>query len=259
LIRCSSMRPVARILLVVAVALAGCTPLSPVVRPAPPQVRERPAPSASANPEVEEEFQGQYRAAAKTEYVMLTGRMAPTEAFPDLDALKAFLRPQIDPLMRHRYPHLSDADANAGHRVPEERHNVSVVAYIHAVKHETGPRGDRDFHVMLGSSPTIGSGIFLTAEASGLRAHGVHRQQLESARAELLSIVGICRCDGHFMQVSPPIPVRVTGSLFFDGAHGIGSVGPAYAKPFSVWELHPIMSIERAGPAAPGASRPLSN
>ena len=31
---------------------------------------------------------------------------APAEVFPDLEALKAFLRPQIDPLMRHRYPHL---------------------------------------------------------------------------------------------------------------------------------------------------------
>jgi len=238
------------LLLGAAVALAGCAPLQPVIRPTPAEVQERPAASVSANPEVEEEFQGQYRAAAKTEYVMLNGKLAPTESFPDLEALKAFLRPQIDPLMRHRHPHLSDADADASHRVPEERHNVSVVAYLHAVKHETGPRGDRDFHVMLGSSPTIGSGIFLTAEASALPSGGVHRQQLEAARAELLSLVGSCRCDGRFMQVSPPIPVRITGSLFFDGAHGIGSVGPAYAKPFTVWEIHPILTIERVSPAA---------
>jgi hypothetical protein len=194
---------------------------------------------------VEESFHGQYRAAAKTASAMRNGTLVPTETFVDLEALREFLRPQIDPLMRRRYPHLSDADTDATHRVPEERHNVAVVAYIHAIKHEAGPRGDRDFHVMLGSSPATGSGIFMTAEASGLPADGDPRVWLAEARRQLLSIIGTCHCESRFMPVSPPIRVRVTGSLFFDGAHGIGSVGPAYAKPFSVWEIHPILSIER--------------
>lgn len=244
------IRSTALTLLAAAVVIAGCASIKPAVGPVPRAEDVQPIPRVPANPEAEEEFQGQYRAAAKTEYVMRGGTLAPVEAFPDLEALKGFLRPQLDPLMRHRYPHLSNTDSDAEHRVPEERHNISVVAYIHAVKHETGPHGDRDFHVMLGSSPTIGRGIFMTAEASGLPAGGVQRPFMVAARSQLLSMVGICRCDGHFMQVSPPLRVRVTGSLFFDGAHGIGSVGPAYAKPFSVWEIHPILAVERLEPVA---------
>ncbi len=258
-----------------AIILSACAPPSPLTRPAgpppevPPTARPEPAPTPPAPPvptpsetappapagatypEVEEAFQGEYRAAAKTEYATIEGALAPFEYFSDLGALAAFLQPQIDPVMRSLHPHLT----GAVHRVEEERHNVTVDAYIHAVKHESGPHGDRDFHVMLGSSPMHGDGIFMTAEASGLPTDGADRLRLAEARRELLAIFGTCRCNNRFMQVSPPIRVRVTGSLFFDGDHGIGSVGPAYAKPFSVWEIHPILAIERllsdgvAGPA----------
>ena len=239
--------------LLVAMTLVACAPLRPVMPPTRPTARRpapMPVPTAAANPAAFEDFEGHYRAAAKTAYVLRGSAPAPAEVFPDLEALKAFLRPQIDPLMRHRYPHLSEADTDDRHRVPEERHNVAVIAYLHAVKHESGPHGDRDFHVMLGSSPTAGQGIFITAEASALPAAGAERALLAAARTQLLALVGVCRCDGRFMAVAPPIRVRVTGSLFFDGAHGIGSVGPAYAKPFTVWEIHPLLSIERLGPAA---------
>jgi hypothetical protein len=244
------------------VILSACTP-QPLTQPAPAPT-EVPRPSTQPTPrprggisyrEVEEEFQGLYRADAKTEYAMQGSALAPVEYFPNLDALKAYLRPRIDQLMRYRYPHLSETETDVAHRVPEEVHNVAVDAYIHAVKHESGPRGDRDFHVMLGSSPMPGMGIFLTAEASGLPRGGPHRTALAEARRELLTIIGSCACDNHFMQVSPPIRVRVTGSLFFDGAHGIGSVGPAYAKPFTAWEVHPILRIELlAGAPAPSGA-----
>jgi hypothetical protein len=189
---------------------------------------------------------------------MVDGRLAPVEPFDNLEALKAFLRPQIDQIMRYHHPHLSEADDDATQRVAEERHNVSVVAYIHAVKHESGPGGDNDFHVMLGSSATPGTGLFLTAEASGLPPDGPHRTLLENARQELLSVVGPCSCNNRFMRISPPLRVRVTGSLFFDGDHSIGAVGPAYAKPFTVWEIHPILSIERLEGAASGRGTPVA-
>jgi hypothetical protein len=189
---------------------------------------------------------------------MTDGRLAPVVQFDDLDALKAFLRPQIDQIMRYRYAHLSEADTDATQRVAEESHNVSVLAYIHAVKHESGPGGDNDFHVMLGSSPTPDAGLFLTAEASGLSPDGPHRVLLANAREQLLSIVGPCHCDGRFMRVSPPLRVRVTGSLFFDGAHSIGAVGPQYAKPFTVWEIHPILSITRLDGGASEKKSPVA-
>lgn len=176
---------------------------------------------------------------------MTDGQLAPVEHFDDLEAFKAFLSPQTDQIMRIRYPHLSKANTDATQRVAEERHNVAVIAYIHAVKHESGADGDNDYHVILGSSPTPDAGLFLTAEASGLPPDGPHRTLFAHARQELLSIVGPCHCNGHFRRVLPPVRVRVTGSLFFDSIQSVGAVGPKYAEPFTVWEIHPILSIER--------------
>ncbi len=254
----SSSRPWTLVLITATALLGACAPLRPAPEQVPPPASEPAHPAESAArapagvdaPEVNERYAGQYRATAKTRFALLNGAPAPTESFADLEALRAFLKAQIDVLMRRRYAHLGGAGADASGRVSEERHNVTVVAYIHAVKHESGAHGDRDFHIMLGSSATAGGGIFMTAEASALPAAGEQRPQLAQARRALLSILGTCRCDGRFMPVSPPIRVQVTGSLFFDGAHGIGSVGPPYAKPYTVWEIHPLLSIEAiaAGP-----------
>lgn len=240
--------------------LTACETPAPVTRPETPPstLPEAVPPAGIVSPEVDEEFRGRYRARAKTEYAMTDGQLAPVEQFDDLEALKAFLRPQIDQIMHYHYQHLSEADTDATQRVAEERHNVSVVAYIHAVKHESGSGGDNDFHVMLGSSPTPDTGLFLTAEASGLPPDGPHRVLLAIARQELLSIVGPCYCGSRFMRVSPPLRVRVTGSLFFDGAHSIGAVGPQYAKPFTVWEIHPILSIDQLNDGASEKDSPVA-
>ena len=216
------------------------------------------ASTSKISPEVNEEFRGHHRARAKTGYAMVGDTLAPFEKFDDLEALRAFLRPQIDQIMRNRYPYLSKADTDASKRVAEERHNVSVVAYIHAVKHETGTGGDNDFHVILGSSPMPNEGMFLTAEASALPHDGPHRNLLANARQELLSIVGHCHCNGRFKRMSPPIRVQVSGSLFFDGVHATGAEGPKYAKPFTVWEIHPILSIARVDGVASEGKPPVA-
>ena len=214
--------------------------------------------AGTTSPKVAGEIRGLYRARAQTEYALVNGALAPLEEFADLDALKTFLQPQNDQAMRRRYPHLGDADTDATQRVPEELHNVSVVAYMHAVKQDSGPRGDQGFQVMLGSSPRPGAGLFLAAEASALIPDGSQGTQLATARQQLLSIVGACRCEGRFTPVSPPIAVRVAGSLFFDAARAVGSIGPAYAQPFTAWEIHPILSIERLNGGAGGAAAPAA-
>ena len=118
------------------------------------------------------------------------------------------------------------------------------MSVVYACKRRPLWYGRFDFHVILGSSPTQDAGLFLTAEASGLSPDAPHRVLLANARQELMSIVGPCYCDSRFKRVSPSIRVGVTGSLFFDGAHSIGAVGPQYAKPFTVWEIHPILSVD---------------
>jgi hypothetical protein len=204
------------------------------------------ASAPAPNPEIDEEFKGHHRGRAKTEYVMAGDALAPVEKFDDLQALRTFLLPQADPIMRQRYPSLSKADTDESRRVAEEHHNVSVIAYVYAVKHETGKTGDNDFHVILGSSPTpSATTIYLTAEASGLPHHGPTKKLIAHSRDQLLSIIGDCRCNARFRRQSPPIRVRVTGSLFFDGEHPTGSEGPKYARTFTAWEIHPILTIER--------------
>lgn len=50
----------------------------------------------------------------------------------------------------------------------------------------------------------------------------------------------------EFKHLDPPMHVRIEGSLYFDGDHGAGGAkdpGPAWAKPRSVWEIHPIYNI----------------
>src|SRR5207249_1238839 len=44
-------------------------------------------------------------------------------------------------------------------------------------------------------------------------------------------------------KFDPPIPVTLTGSLFFDVDHRAGAVGPAGLKPDSAWEIHPLTDI----------------
>jgi hypothetical protein len=47
--------------------------------------------------------------------------------------------------------------------------------------------------------------------------------------------------DGLFIH---PVPVTVTGSLFWDGEHRFpNNVGPKKLKPTKVWEIHPIKQL----------------
>lgn len=235
--------------LAVAVLLVACEGQS--VRPTPATTALPPqAAVSSSDPDYRERFAGQYRATAKTTPVYdEDGQLAPIENYADLETLRAYLQPVIDPLMRRAHPHLDGGDKRSGdERVAQERHNVAVSGYLRAVKHERGTHGDNDFHLMVCSRPEPGAGLCLTAEVSALPATGAQRPRLAQVREELHGIIGSCGCDGRFRRIAPAIPVRVIGSLFFDGAHAIGSVGPTYAKPFSVWEIHPILAITRGEP-----------
>ncbi len=55
---------------------------------------------------------------------------------------------------------------------------------------------------------------------------------------------------GGYIKITDARRVRVRGSLYFDGDHEAGCLqgcpGPSYAKPTSVWEIHPVYSITAA-------------
>ena len=49
----------------------------------------------------------------------------------------------------------------------------------------------------------------------------------------------------RYVKFDPPIPVRVTGSLFWDIEHPPpNTVGPTDRRPKTAWEIHPVTKIE---------------
>ena len=129
-------------------------------------------------------------------------------------------------------------------RSPEERRNVTVTAFLYATKKEA----DNDFHLLIGDNPAGGDGRFMTSEVSGLpnpddgltpqflRVRDQYKAFFTSTGQELPS--------DRYVRFSPPVPVTVTGSIFFDVDHRIGEVRSGDIAPGTVWEIHPVSDIQ---------------
>jgi hypothetical protein len=136
------------------------------------------------------------------------------------------------------------ASAPDAKRVEKEKRNVRVKAYIYAFKKED----DNDYHVILGDAPGTANVRYLNAEVSGIPIAGTdeNRDRLWAVRnafksAFMLGVSG----PGSYYRPNPPVPVRVTGSLFWDVDHeNPPYVGPADFKPKTAWEIHPISDLE---------------
>jgi hypothetical protein len=188
-------------------------------------------------------FLGKYRKSSKTSIVRNSdGTISPAVNHKTVKALLKMLGP--DSVMRAKYPDLDSKTSNAL-RATEELRNVEIVAWIYDVKKQS----DNDFHVVIGSSATRSKAVFINTEIAGLPvAPGEDRDTLKAARQEFIDIVP----GGSFSTESSgsPIKVRIRGSVLFDGDHvpgGATSPGPAYAKPKTVWEIHPVFRIEKIG------------
>jgi len=134
-------------------------------------------------------------------------------------------------------------------RVKEEKRNVRVRAWLYAASREK----DHDFHLILGREPGKTPKKFMTAEVSGLPALGADfRAELKVPRDAFktfftTSTNGSLPGTGYSFY-SPPIPVLVEGSLFYDATHAFGPgprPGPASLRPDmpTIWEIHPISKI----------------
>lgn len=163
---------------------------------------------------------------------------APTEDFDDLAALLDSL-PADSKMAKHK-PKITRAPTQD--RVAEEERNVSAPVWLYAASRES----DNDFHTILGTDPAETPRRFMNAEVSGLPPDGsASLQTLRDVRASFLQIVQNAPLAGYDFY-KPPIPVTVTGSLFFDVTHANSpdKPGPAKAKPKTVWEIHPLTSME---------------
>ena len=194
----------------------------------------------------DEEFKGHYRKEAKTSIVRTaSGAIATAKKFASLDDLLASFIPYDT--MKKNHPKIivkagdeKAAKAALGKRLPEETHNVEVDCWLHHVKSE----GDDDFHVIVGSSPDATKAAFLNVEVSGLPVGGKDLKVLTKARQQLNALVQQPIPKKKYEDVTPPLKVRIKGSLFFDGDHLPGKIGPGKDKAQTVWEIHPVISIK---------------
>jgi hypothetical protein len=200
------------------------------------ELRVLPPSLARARASDGEHFAGRARKAAKTSFAV-----APVESFSSPGAL-------IDSILRGTDPADNDREMrrklNADSpRAPEERRNVTVTAYLYATKKET----DNDFHLLIGDDPGGGDGRFLTAEVSGLpNPDDDLTPQFRKVRDQFKAFFAATGQElpgDRYVRFRQPIPVTVTGSVFFDVDHKIGEVFSGNIRPETVWEIHPVSDL----------------
>jgi hypothetical protein len=176
-----------------------------------------------------ENFLGTDRKAAKTS--IAPGAVTP---FADIVDLRATL--PMDNAM------VSDPDISKdkdNQRVAREKRNVRVRAFLLAAAKEK----DNDFHLILGTAAADDTDAMMNSEVSGLPTNGPFVAPLSAARNQFKTHFGADLPGRSYHVYEPPIPVEVTGSLFFDLDHKGGTVGPGPLKPSTAWEIHPITEI----------------
>jgi hypothetical protein len=198
-----------------------------------------------AQTHLDESFKGSYRKKPKTSIVRnkTTKEISTPLSYSTLGDLLGSLTPDVK--MRKKYPDLKIHAGDPEKRKSEELFNVEVNCWIHAVKYEGG-NGDRDFHVIVGDDPDVEVATFLNVEVTGLPKSGINRKPLKDARKQFLDLFPDKNFSTSFTQIDPPLKVKITGSLFFAGEHNHSCEkcpGPSYAKPGTVWEIHPIYFV----------------
>jgi hypothetical protein len=143
-----------------------------------------------------------------------------------------------DASMIDRDPEISSSATSD--RVEEEQLNVTVDGFLYAASRED----DNDYHLIIGDNIPRPQREYMNVEVSGLPASGPFREPLKESRQQFKDFFGSDLPGGSYDFYTPPIPVRISGSLFYDIDHRPGAVGPGSHKPRTAWEIHPITAIE---------------
>jgi hypothetical protein len=161
---------------------------------------------------------------------------APTETFKSLDELLAAL--PSDEKMRQHDPPISRAPSSG--RVAEEERNVTVDTFLHAAKRNMS----NDFNLILGGGTAQARRPCLSAKISALPKKGRFNNVLKPVRKEFEQLFQNKPVPGsRWTFYDPPIPVQVSGSLFYNILHLPGTVGPRDMATDSSWEIRPITRI----------------
>lgn len=127
-------------------------------------------------------------------------------------------------------------------RIAEEQRNVTVKAWLYWVGHQR----DDDYHLILGDTSELSSNTaFMNAEISGLPKANPNQQPFVKLRGVLRQVLATSpNKKGAFVK---PVPVRITGSLLWDGEHrnphNVGPKKPVDIRPKKAWEIHPIHDL----------------
>ena len=130
-------------------------------------------------------------------------------------------------------------------RVAQENKNVHVkTVWIYTYKRES----DEDYHVIIGSSSDKTKAVFFNMEISGLpTSKGKTYAKLDTTRIAFTKHFNIVHCASDYApEFLDPVPVEITGSLFFDMLHYTGKtkIGHDGMYPKSYWEIYPVTSIK---------------
>lgn len=185
------------------------------------------APLSAADGDV---FTGTDRRDAKT-----TLASAGIEAYPLITALRSTLR--TDQYMLS----LGISKAPDAARLDDEQRNVTVGGFIYAIRKER----DNDFHLIVGDQHCAVASCLMTVEVSAIPslASNPYRKTLADVRSKFLFHFNGTEPSARYTKYDPPIPVTLTGSLFFDVDHKAGTVGPAGLQSDTAWEIHPLSDI----------------
>lgn len=138
--------------------------------------------------------------------------------------------------MEAKFGHLLSLEDDPREEV--ENKNVTIEAWIYWSKKES----DHDFHVIVGDTPVPDEHTtLLNTEVSGLPPENPTEPNITTARRTMKSIID----QQHPVRglFDPPVHVRITGSLFWDGEHSNKHVGPEGLQPDRAWEIHPIKKL----------------
>jgi hypothetical protein len=177
---------------------------------------------------VPEEFRVMYRGAARTSI-----SQSDFERFEAVDSLLKTL--PSDEVMR----------ANVGRYTPrtqEEDRNVILTCFLYALKKQISG----DYSMVIGGAPDGAThGTMMCRIPSVPTRENPTMVFLKSVREKLeQDLFKHMNLDNKiYIYFNPPVPLIIMGSLYYNGLHQPGTMGPARMKSETGWEIGPIISL----------------
>ena len=97
----------------------------------------------------------------------------------------------------------------------------SVVTLVSVFLYAIAREADEDYHVIIGTSATASTANFFNVECSGLPPTSNSAfSKLNAVRKKVVDFLGgEERCTSGYLKFTPPIKVKIIGSLFYDKGH----------------------------------------